>query len=81
MKDDQGNSLFNSSILGPKDEGTDVEIICEASGGKPVPMVRWYNKTTQLEWAMSKLKNNLSCALVYCPSGSCHRRDNFTRTA
>ncbi|KAL3285415.1 hypothetical protein HHI36_019517, partial [Cryptolaemus montrouzieri] len=50
IKDNQGTPLVNSSILGPKDEGTDVEIICEAEGGKPVPMVRWYNRTTELKW-------------------------------
>ncbi|XP_044766559.1 uncharacterized protein LOC123322654 isoform X3 [Coccinella septempunctata] len=51
IRDNHGTQLVNTSMLGPKDEGTDVEIICEAGGGKPVPMVRWYNQSTELKWA------------------------------
>lgn len=50
IRDSQGTHLVNTSMLGPKDEGTDVDIICEAGGGKPVPMVRWYNQTTEMKW-------------------------------
>lgn len=47
--DNQGISLGNASVLGPKEEGTEVDIICEALGGKPIPKVTWYNGTTEIK--------------------------------
>lgn len=41
--------LSNSTVLGPKGEGDEVDLICEASGGKPIPKVKWYNGTTEIQ--------------------------------
>ncbi|CAH0547570.1 unnamed protein product [Brassicogethes aeneus] len=43
-----GVSIKNSSVIGPKDEGTEIDLICEAIGGKPTPKVKWYNGTKEI---------------------------------
>ncbi|XP_049818622.1 hemicentin-1 isoform X3 [Aethina tumida] len=43
-----GISIKNHTVLEPKDEGTEVDLICEAIGGKPIPKVTWYNGTTEI---------------------------------
>lgn len=46
-KDDQ--ELADGSVLGPFNEFTEVELVCEAIGGKPVPSVTWYNGTRKMK--------------------------------
>ncbi|XP_025836986.1 hemicentin-2 isoform X4 [Agrilus planipennis] len=48
-----GRSLGNESILGPINEGTNIEITCEANGGRPVPKVIWYNGSKEIEASYS----------------------------
>lgn len=43
-----GVTMANTSMLGPHDEGTQIELICEANAGRPTPKVYWYNGTKQL---------------------------------
>lgn len=52
-----GSALGNATILGPYNEGTDIELECEAAGAKPVPQVTWYNGSTII--------NGKSFALFY----------------
>lgn len=44
-----GVPMGNATMLGPLDEGTHVELICEANGGRPVPKVSWYNGTKEMK--------------------------------
>lgn len=44
-----GVAKGNASMLGPLDEGTHVELICEAIHGRPTPQVKWFNGTKPLK--------------------------------
>ncbi|XP_066154008.1 uncharacterized protein nrm [Euwallacea fornicatus] len=46
-----GSPMKNGSILGPKEEGDEVDLVCEAGSGKPTPRVSWYNGSTQISKA------------------------------
>ncbi|XP_076265079.1 neuromusculin isoform X1 [Rhynchophorus ferrugineus] len=46
-----GAPMENGSILGPKEEGEEVDLVCEAGSGKPIPRVSWYNGTTLISRA------------------------------
>ncbi|XP_050315809.1 uncharacterized protein LOC126750284 isoform X2 [Anthonomus grandis grandis] len=54
MKDNE--VIKNGSILGPKEEGDEVDLVCEAGPGKPTPRVNWYNGTTLISRAQYKVK-------------------------
>ncbi|XP_074027941.1 neuromusculin isoform X4 [Leptinotarsa decemlineata] len=43
--------LPNSTVIGPMEEEDEFDLICEASGGKPIPKVRWYNGTNEIQRA------------------------------
>ena len=34
--------LDSNSVVGPYNEGTDILLICESGGGKPIPQVSWF---------------------------------------
>ncbi|CAG9768077.1 unnamed protein product [Ceutorhynchus assimilis] len=46
-----GVKMTNGSILGPKEEGDEVDLVCEAGSGKPIPRVSWYNGSTLISRA------------------------------
>ncbi|KAL1502352.1 hypothetical protein ABEB36_007505 [Hypothenemus hampei] len=46
-----GVTMNNGSILGPKEEGEEVDLVCEAGSGKPIPRVSWYNGSTLISRA------------------------------
>lgn len=58
MSRDSGVELSNSSLLGPLNEGHRLTLICESGGGKPVPLVEWWNGSTKISG-----KFKLSCDL------------------
>ena len=37
-----------NSVVGPYNEGTDIVLICESGGGKPIPRVTWYINNQQV---------------------------------
>ena len=37
-----------NSVVGPYNEGTDIVLICESGGGKPIPQVTWYINNQQV---------------------------------
>lgn len=41
--------LANFTVIGPMEEDDEIDLICEATGGKPTPKVRWYNGTTEVK--------------------------------
>lgn len=49
--------MGNGSILGPKEEGEEVDLICEAGSGKPIPRVSWYNGSTLITRGKSCVYN------------------------
>ncbi|XP_060519272.1 titin isoform X2 [Cylas formicarius] len=46
-----GASMANASILGPKNLGDEVDLVCEAGIGKPIPRISWYNGSTLINRA------------------------------
>lgn len=40
--------IKNGTNLEEKNEGTDVVLTCTSVGGKPLPMVAWYNGTSRV---------------------------------
>ncbi|KAK4872366.1 hypothetical protein RN001_014395, partial [Aquatica leii] len=42
----QGN--IANTTFGPNEEGTEIELVCEAIGGKPKPQVKWYNGSREM---------------------------------
>ena len=34
--------IDSNSVVGPYNEGTDIVLICESGGGKPIPQVSWF---------------------------------------
>lgn len=50
-----GVSMNNGSILGPKEEGEEVDLVCEAGSGKPIPRVNWYNGSTLISRGKSRV--------------------------
>lgn len=34
--------IESNSVVGPYNEGTDIVLICESGGGKPIPQVSWF---------------------------------------
>ncbi|CAG9768080.1 unnamed protein product [Ceutorhynchus assimilis] len=46
--------MTNGSILGPKEEGDEVDLVCEAGSGKPIPRVSWYNGSTLISRAKNE---------------------------
>ncbi|XP_030767914.1 hemicentin-1 isoform X2 [Sitophilus oryzae] len=46
-----GVTIESGSTLGPKEEGSEVDLVCEAGSGKPIPRVSWYNGTTLISRA------------------------------
>ena len=39
-----------NSVVGPYNEGTDIVLICESGGGKPIPQVTWYINNQQVTY-------------------------------
>ena len=37
------HSSTSVSTVGPFNEGTELRLLCESGGGKPIPRVTWYN--------------------------------------
>lgn len=44
-----GSALGNATTLGPFNEGTEIELECEAAGAKPIPQITWYNGSNIIE--------------------------------
>jgi len=40
--------IVSNSVVGPFNEGTDIVLICESGGGKPIPQVSWYINNQQV---------------------------------
>ena len=38
-----GGESVSNNVVGPFNEGTEVVLVCESGGGKPIPQVCWYN--------------------------------------
>ena len=38
-----GRDISGSAIIGPFNEGHELRLICQSSGGKPIPRVTWFN--------------------------------------
>lgn len=38
-----GGETVSNNVVGPFNEGTEVVLVCESGGGKPIPQVSWYN--------------------------------------
>lgn len=55
---DDGLELANSSLLGPLNEGHRLTLICESGGGKPVPVVEWWNANTKINGEFSQIRAN-----------------------
>uniref|UniRef100_A0A2P2I4X8 Neural cell adhesion molecule 1-like n=1 Tax=Hirondellea gigas TaxID=1518452 RepID=A0A2P2I4X8_9CRUS len=53
-----GSPIDNDTTIGPFDEGTQLELICESGGGKPVPRITWWNDTTQLAGNYNSVVND-----------------------
>ncbi|XP_018570714.1 titin, partial [Anoplophora glabripennis] len=49
--DGNGNVLSNDTTLSPRKVKAEMELTCEAVGGKPVPNVSWFNGTTHMTGA------------------------------
>jgi hypothetical protein len=45
---DGAGTVKNGSTIGPYKEGTEVTLVCESGGGKPIPKVTWFNGTTRI---------------------------------
>ena len=37
-----------NTVAGPYNEGTDITLICESGGGKPIPQVTWFINNQQV---------------------------------
>lgn len=72
--DGSGNQLVNDTTLAPKKERAELELICEAIGGKPVPKVLWLNGTSEMTRGESHYATQssmytfvcYSCLQIYC---------------
>ncbi|XP_076310494.1 neural cell adhesion molecule 2-like isoform X2 [Tachypleus tridentatus] len=56
-----GEHVFEDSNIGPFDEGSHLNLTCEAVGAKPPPVVTWWRKSTLLDdtyWNDSELTIN-----------------------
>uniref|UniRef100_A0A1B6E6D7 Ig-like domain-containing protein n=1 Tax=Clastoptera arizonana TaxID=38151 RepID=A0A1B6E6D7_9HEMI len=42
------SKLTNATSIGPLTEDDELELMCESRGGKPIPMVQWYNGTDKM---------------------------------
>ncbi|EEB11373.1 hypothetical protein Phum_PHUM109400 [Pediculus humanus corporis] len=42
------SEVQNSSLIGPFIEGNSFSLLCESGGGKPVPIVEWWNGSIQM---------------------------------
>ena len=40
--------IVSNSVVGPYNEGTDIVLICESGGGKPIPQVTWFINNNQV---------------------------------
>ena len=40
--------IVSNSVVGPYNEGTDIVLICESGGGKPIPQVTWFINNHQV---------------------------------
>ena len=40
--------IVSNSVVGPFNEGTDIILICESGGGKPIPQVSWFINNQQV---------------------------------
>ena len=43
MSTADGRDISGSAIIGPFNEGHELRLICQSSGGKPIPRVTWFN--------------------------------------
>ncbi|CAH1286565.1 unnamed protein product, partial [Diabrotica balteata] len=58
--------LPNATVIGPMEEGDELDLICEATGGKPTPMVRWFNGSTEIsraKYSVSKSKDDVETGM------------------
>ena len=51
--------IVSNSVVGPYNEGTDIVLICESGGGKPIPQVTWFinNQQVRAKSASASLRN------------------------
>ncbi|CAG0881270.1 unnamed protein product [Darwinula stevensoni] len=42
---ENGTEVENSSMIGPYNEGSELTLLCESGGGKPIPRITWWNGT------------------------------------
>ncbi|XP_057661912.1 titin isoform X3 [Diorhabda carinulata] len=58
--------LPNATVIGPLEEEDEIDLICEATGGKPTPIVSWYNGTTYLKrakYVVAKSKDDVEMGM------------------
>ncbi|XP_055950555.1 nephrin-like isoform X2 [Argiope bruennichi] len=57
IKDNKNNTL--SGVIGPFEEKATVNLICEASGGRPTPSLKWWKGSTLLDDSSTTLGRGL----------------------
>lgn len=55
LLDEEGNSLKNSTMLGPLREGHTLGATCEVRGARPAPTVHWFQAGKRLMEGKSKI--------------------------
>ena len=51
-----GESVANN-VVGPFNEGSEVVLVCESGGGKPIPQVSWFHGAAQLPGKTSSFED------------------------
>ena len=51
--------IVSNSVVGPYNEGTDIVLICESGGGKPIPQVTWFINNNQVGAKSARPSTNL----------------------
>ncbi|KAG8181047.1 hypothetical protein JTE90_029399 [Oedothorax gibbosus] len=57
IRDSKNNTI--SGVIGPYEEGATVSLICEASGGRPTPVLSWWKGSTLLDDSYTPLGRGL----------------------
>lgn len=57
IKNEEGNKL--EGIIGPYDEGSSLNLICESTGGDPSPSVTWWQDSSLLDDSFSSMENGI----------------------
>lgn len=65
MLDQKGRSITNGTRLDPADEGTEISLRCEATGGRPTPKVSWYKGGEKLKCKLIHFISSLNGNQLY----------------